>query len=222
MNKEQVKNLKIGDKLININTYSVGKLTNIDNESSYCYRIYEKEDSYSYWWDNLDDWYTKEQLKDILVSPLQAINLLQSDDFFDIGDKFINTKDDNLMYITKDKCDCKRIFINTEGEFFLDYNDKCMKFKPYIKPFTKQDLKSGMIVVNSYGEIGYVILNSTRGDIIQYDNGHIDNLSDYDDNLVKNCDDTEINKIYKLKDNYSFNNYDFNDKLRYELLWSRG
>ena len=193
MNKEQAKNIKIGDKLININTYSVGELTNIDNESSYCYRIHEKEDSYSYWWVNLDDWYTKEQLKDILVSPLQAINLLQLDEFFDNEDKFINTKDDNLIYVTKDKCDCKRIFINTEGEFFLDYNDKCMKFVPYIKPFTKQDLKSGMIVVNSYSRIGHIILNSTRGDLIQYYNGYIDNLSDYDDNLVKNCNNTKIN-----------------------------
>ena len=219
MNKEQAKNIKIGDKLININTYSVGELTNIDNESSYCYRIYEKEDSYSYWWDNLDDWYTKEQLKDILVSPLQAINLLQSDDFFDIDDKFICEYDSNLKEIVKGNR--KRVFVNTEGGVVLGYNDKCMKFKPYIKPFTKQDLKSGMIVVNSYGEIGYIILNSTRGDIIQYNNGHIDNLSDYDDNLVENCDNTEINKIYKLKDNYSFNNYDFNDKVRYELLWNR-
>ena len=221
MNKEQVKNLKIGDKLININTYSVGKLTNIDNESIHCYRIYEEEKDTSDLWITLNNWYTKEQLKDILVSPLQAINLLQLDEFFDNEDKFINTMDDNLIYVTKDKCDCKRIFINTEGEFFLDYNDKCMEFKPYIKPFTKQDLKSGMIVVNSYGEIGHVILNSTRGDIIQYNNGYIYNLSDYDDNLVKNCNNTKINKIYKLKDNYSFNNYDFNDKVRYELLWSR-
>lgn len=219
MNKEQAKNLKIGTKLININTYIVGELTNIDNESSYCYRIYEKEDSYSYWWDNLDDWYTKEQLKDILVSPLQAINLLQSDDFFDIDDKFICEYDSNLKEIVKGNR--KRVFVNTEGGVVLGYNDKCMKFKPYIKPFTKQDLKSGMIVVNSYGEIGHVILNSTRGDIIQYNNRYIDNLSNYDDNLVENCDNTKINKIYKLKDNYSFNNYDFNDKLRYELLWSR-
>ena len=219
MNKEQVKNLKIDTKLININTYSVGKLTNIDNTSSYRYRVYEKEDSFSYWWDNLDDWYTKEQLKDILVSPLQAINLLQSDDFFDIDDKFICEYDSNLKEIVKGNR--KRVFVNTEGEFFLDNNDKCMKFVPHIKPFTKQDLKSGMIVVNSYGGIGHIILNSTRGDIIQYNNGYVDNLSDYDDNLVKNCDNTEINKIYKLKDNYSFNNYDFNDKVRYELLWSR-
>lgn len=219
MNKEQVKNIKIGDKLININTYNVGKLTNIDNTSSYRYRVYEKEDSFSYWWDNLDDWYTKEQLKDILVSPLQAINLLQSNDFFDIQDKFVCEDNGDLKEIVKDNT--KTIYINTEGGFFIHCNNKCMKFVPHIKPFTKQDLKSGMIVVNSYGGIGHIILNSTRGDIIQYNNGYIDNLSDYDDNLVKNCDNTEINKIYKLKDNYSFNNYDFNDKIRYKLLWSR-
>ena len=226
MNKEQAKNLKIGDKLININTYSVGKFTNIDNDYSYRYRIYEKTKKDSYWWNNLDDWYTKEQLKDILVSPLQAINLLQSDDFFDNEDKFICEDDCNLKEIVKHNTkrffvDTKGVFVDTKGEFFLYYNDKCMKFVPYIKPFTKQDLKSGMIVVNSYSGIGHIILNSTRGDIIQYNNGYIDNLSNYDDNLVKICDNTKINKIYKLKDNYSFNNYDFNDKIRYKLLWSR-
>lgn len=219
MNKEQVKNLKMGDKLININTYKVGKLTNIDNNSWFTHEIYENEKNISDRLNNLDDWYTKEQLKDILVSPLQAINLLQSDDFFDIDDKFICEYDSNLKEIVKGNR--KRVFVNTEGGVVLGYNDKCMKFVPHIKPFTKQDLKSGMIVVNSYGGIGHIILNSTRGDIIQYNNGYVDNLSDYDDNLVKNCDNTEINKIYKLKDNYSFNNYDFNDKLRYELLWSR-
>ena len=219
MNKEQVKNLKIGDKLININTYSVGKITNIVNVPSYCYEIYEMDKMDSYWLNNLDNWYTKEQLKDIIVSPLQVFNLLQLDDFFDKQDKFVCEYNCNLKEIVKD--DTKVIFINTEGGFFLNYNDKCMKFVPYIKPFTKQDLKSGMIVVNSYGGIGHVILNSTRGDIIQYNNGYIDNLSDYDDNLVKNCDNSKIDKIYKLKDNYSFNNYDFNNKIRYELLWSR-
>ena len=213
MNKEQAKNIKIGTKLININTYSVGKLMNIDNESIHCYGIHEEKKTGLYWLTNLDDWYTKEQLKDILVSPLQAINLLQLDELFDIQDKFVCEDNCNLKEIVKDNT--KVIFINTEGGFFLNYDDKCMKFVPYTKPFTKKDLRSGMIVVNSYGGIGHIILNSTRGDIIQYNNGYIDNLSDYDDNLVKNCDNTEINKIYKLKDNYSFNNYDFNDKIRY-------
>ena len=55
MNIEQAKNLKIGDKLININTYSVGELTNIDNESNYCYKIYEEEKDTSDWWTTLDD-----------------------------------------------------------------------------------------------------------------------------------------------------------------------
>ena len=219
MNKEQAKNLKIGDKLININTYSVGELTNIDNTFSYCYKIYEEEKDASDLWININNWYTKEQLKDIIVSQLKAINLLQSNDFFDIQDKFVCEDNCNLKEIVKDNT--KSIFINTEGGIFLHYDDKCMKFVPYTKPFTKKDLKSGMIVVNSYGGIGHIILNSTRGDIIQYNNGYIDNLSDYDDNLVKKCNDTKINKIYKLKDDYSFNNYDFNDKIRYELLWSR-
>ena len=87
MNKEQAKNLKIGDKLINIDTCKVGKLTNIGNASSYCYGICGKEKEDSYWWNNLDDWYTKEQLKEIKVTPLQAVNLLQND-IFEINDKF--------------------------------------------------------------------------------------------------------------------------------------
>ena len=219
MNKEQANNIKVDTRLININTCKVGKLISLDDTSSYRYRIYEENERNSNWWNNLNDWYTKEQLKDILVSPLQAIILLQTNDFFDIRDKFVCEDNSDLKEIVKD--DTKTIFIDTEGGFFIHCNNKCMKFVPHIKPFAKQDLKSGMVVVNSYSRIGHIILNSTRGDIIQYNNGYIDNLSNYDDNLVKICNNTEINKIYKLKDNYSFNNYDFNNELRYELLWSR-
>lgn len=218
MNKEQAKNLKTGDKLINIKTYNVGKLKNIVNESSYCYEIYEIG---SYWWGTLDDWYTKDQLKEIKVTPLQAVNLLQND-IFEINDKFtINHINGNTDIIKTN--DGIKIVSDSEmlNSYTMSSTQNCCIFKPYIKPFTKQDLKSGMIVVNSYSRIGHIILNSTRGDIIQYNNGYIDNLSNYDDNLVKICNNTKINKIYKLKDNYSFNNYDFNDKLRYELLWSR-
>lgn len=220
MNKEQANNIKVGTRLININTCSVGKLTS-NFKSSYCYRIYKNEKNTSDCWNELDDWYTKDQLKEIKVTPLQAVNLLQND-IFEINDKFtINYINGNTDIIKTN--DGIEIVSDSEmlNSYTISSTQNCCIFKPYIKPFTKQDLKSGMIVVNSYGEIGHVILNSTRGDIIQYNNGHIDNLSDYDDNLVENCDNTEINKIYKLKDNYSFNNYDFNDKVRYELLWSR-
>ena len=88
MNKEQAKNIKVGTKLINIKTYSVGKLTDINNEYSYYYTIYENEKNDSYLWGSLDGWYTKEQLKEIKVSSLQAVNLLQNGDFFEIGDSF--------------------------------------------------------------------------------------------------------------------------------------
>ena len=221
MNKEQAKNLEIGTKLINIDTCKVGKLTNIVNASSYCYEIYEMDKMGSYWWGKLDDWYTKDQLKEIKVTPLQAVNLLQND-IFEINDKFtINHINGNTDIIKTN--DGIKIVSDSEmlNSYTMSSTQNCCIFKPHIKPFQKSDLKSGMIVVNSYGEIGHIILNSTRGDIIQYNNGYIDNLSNYDDNLVKNCDKSKINKIYKLKDNYSFNNYDFNDKIRYKLLWIR-
>ena len=221
MNKEQAKNIKVGTKLININTCKVDELANIGDKCSYRYRIYENEKDTSDLWNNLDDWYTKEQLKEIKVTPLQAVNLLQND-IFEINDKFtINYINGNTDIIKTNN----GIEIISDSNMFNSYTisntQKCCIFKPYIKPFTKQDLKSGMIVINSDNGIGHIILNSTIGDIIQYNNGYIDNLSNYDDNLVKNCDNSKIDKIYKLKDNYSFNNYDFNDKIRYELLWSR-
>ena len=112
MNKEQAKNFKVGTRLININTCKVGKILSLDN----IYRIYEENGANSDWLNNLDNWYTKEQLKDILVSPLQAINLLQSDDFFNIGDKFIYEENCNLKEIVKENT--QSIYINTEGGFF--------------------------------------------------------------------------------------------------------
>ena len=143
-------------------------------------------------------------------------------DIFEINDKFtINYINGNTDIIKTN--DGIEIVSDSEilNSYTISSTQNCCIFKPYIKPFTKKDLISGMIVINSDNKIGNVILNSTRGDIIQYNCGYIDNLSDYDYNLVKNCDNSKIDKIYKLKDNYSFNNYDFNDKIRYELLWSR-
>ena len=210
MNKEQANNIKVGTRLININTCSVGKLTFLHDTSSYRYRIYEKTKEDSYWWDNLDDWYTKEQLKDILVSTLQAMNLLQSDDFFDIDDKFINIKDDNLIYVTKDNCE-KRIFVNTGGEFFLDYNDKCMKFVPYTKPFTKKDLKNGMKVKTECGLEGIILLNTPVGNVIKYEDTFTP-LSYYNNSLESYLR-PNINKVYTLSEE--------GESYNYKLLWER-
>lgn len=210
MNKEQAKNLEIGDKLININTYSVGKLTNINNNSWFTHEIYENEKNILDRWNNLDDWYTKEQLKDILVSPLQAINLLQSDDFFDIDDKFICEYDSNLKEIVKGNR--KRVFVNTEGGVVLGYNDKCMKFKPYIKPFTKQDLKSGMKVKTGSGLEGIILFNTSVGDIIKWENTFTP-LDCYNDSLESDSH-SNINKVYTLsreEDEFYY----------YKLLWER-
>ena len=218
MELEEFKNLKDDELVINIKTYEFGTPYMISGDYPYVIKINERK---TIMYDSCKDLYTKEQLKEIKVTSLQAVNLLQLDDFFDKEDKFICCNDYyNLKEIVK--CNEKGIFVDTEEEdFLLDYNNKCMKFVPHIKPFTKKDLKSGMIVVNSSNEIGNIILNSIQGDIIQYNYGYIDDLSTYNDDLVKNCNNSKIDKIYKLKDNYSFNNYDFNDKIRYELLWSR-
>lgn len=211
MNKEQAKNLEIGDKLININTYSVGELTNIGNSSSYCYRIYEENECNSDWWNDLDNWYTKEQLKDILVLPLQAINLLQSDDFFDKEDKFICCNDYcNLKEIVR--CNGKEIFVDTEGNFLLDYNDKCMKFVPHIKPFTKKDLRSGMKVKTGSGLEGIILFNTSVGDIIKWENTFTP-LDCYNDSLESDSH-SNINKVYTLsreEDEFYY----------YKLLWER-
>lgn len=213
MNKEQAKNLKVGTKLININTCKVGKFLSLDNISNYCYRIYEDKKENSYWLDKLDDWYTKEQLKDIPVSPLQAINLLQLDEFFDINDKFINTKDNNLIDITKYKYGGKAIYINTDGGIFLHYNDKCMKFVPRIKPFTKKDLRSGMKVKTGSGLEGMILFNTSVGDIIKWENTFT-LLDRYNDSLESDLY-LNINKVYTLSEEEGKLFYN------YKLLWER-
>lgn len=215
MELEEFKNLKDDELVINIKTYEFGTPYMISGDYPYVINVSKKE---TIMYDSCKDLYTREQLKEIKVSSLQAVNLLQNDDFFEIGDSFEGLNGDKII---KQKDGIQIILNQKYDDVLLSSNSKNMTFKPYIKPFTKQDLKSGMIVVNSSNEIGNIILNSIKGDIIQYNCGHIDNLSDYDDNIVKNCDNSKIDKIYKLKDNYSFNNYDFNDKIRYELLWSR-
>ena len=218
MKLEEFKKLKGDELVINIKENEFG--TSYVSTGDYQY-VLKVNESKTIMYNSCKDLYTKEQLKEIKITPLQAVNLLQND-AFEINDKFtINSINGNTDIIKTN--DGIEIVSDSEmlNSYTISSTQNCCIFKPYIKPFTKQDLKSGMIVVNSYSEIGHIILNSTRGDIIQYNNGYIDNLSNYDDNLVKNCDNSKIDKIYKLKDNYSFNNYDFNDKLRYELLWSR-
>ena len=211
MNKEQAKNLKIGDKLININTYKVGELKNISNESSYCYGIYWNDKKDSCCCNKIDNWYTKEQLKDILVSPLQAIILLQTNDFFDIRDKFICDDYCDLKEIIKDNYG-KVIFVDTEGGFSLDYNKKCMKFIPYIKPFTKKYLRTGMKVKDECELEGIVLLNTSIGDIIKWENTFTP-LDGYNDSL-ESCSHPNINKVFTLsEDRCKFYNY--------ELLWER-
>ena len=212
MNKEQAKNLEVGTKLINIDTCKVGELKNIDFNFTYCCKIYEKRKDNSYWLNNLDDWYTKEQLKDILVSPLQAINLLQSDDFFDIDDKFICEYDSNLKEIVKGNR--KGVFVNTEGGFILDYNNKCMKFVPYIKPFTKKDLRSGMKVKDECELEGIVLFNTSVGDIIKWENTFT-LLDRYNDSLESDLY-LNINKVYTLSEEEEGKLF-----YNYKLLWER-
>ena len=212
MNKEQAKNLKVGTKLININTYKVGELKNIDNESSYCYEIYEMDKMGSYWWGKLDDWYTKDQLKEIKVTPLQAVNLLQND-IFEINDKFtINHINGNTDIIkTNDG-----IEIVSDGEILNSYTisstQDCCIFKPYIKPFTKQDLKSGMIVKTGSGLEGIILFNTSIGDIIKWGNIFTP-LDCYNDSLESDSH-SNINKVYTLsREEDEFYNY--------KLLWER-
>ena len=212
MNKEQAKNLEIGDKLINIDTCKVGKLTNIVNESSYCYEIYEMDKIGSYWWGKLDDWYTKDQLKEIKVTPLQAINLLQND-IFEINDKFtINHTNGNTDIIkTNDG-----IEIISDGEILNSYTisstQNCCIFKPHTKPFTKKDLRSGMIVKTRSGLEGIILFNTSIGDIIKWGNIFTP-LDCYNDSLESDSY-TNINKVYTLseEDGESYN---------YKLLWER-
>ena len=209
MNKEQANNIKVDTKLININTCSVGKLTFLHDTSSYRYRIYEKTKEDSYWWDNLNDWYTKEQLKDILVSPLQAINLLQSNDFFDIKDKFVCEDNGDLKEIVKDNT--KTIYINTEGGFFIHCNNKCMKFVPHIKSFTKKDFKNGMKIETECELEGIVLLNTPVGDIIKFKNTFTP-LDYYNDSLENDLY-PNINKVYTLSEE--------GESYNYKLLWER-
>ena len=211
MNKEQAKNLKIGDKLININTYIVGELKSLDF-TGYCYTIYEKKKNDSYWLTNLDDWYTKDQLKEIKVTPLQAVNLLQND-IFEINDKFtinyINWNTDIIK--TNDG-----IEIVSDGEILNSYTisstQDCCIFKPYIKPFTKQDLKSGMIVKTGSGLEGIILFNTSIGDIIKWGNIFTP-LDCYNDSLESDSH-SNINKVYTLsREEDEFYNY--------KLLWER-
>ena len=212
MNKEQAKNLEIGDKLINIKTYKVGKLTNIGNESSYCYEIYEMDKMGSYWWGKLDDWYTKDQLKEIKVTPLQAVNLLQND-IFEINDKFtinyINWNTDIIK--TNDG-----IEIVSDGEILNSYTisstQNCCIFKPHIKPFTKKDLKNGMKVKTENGLEGIILFNTPIGDIIKWENTFT-LLDRYNDSLESDLY-LNINKVYTLSEEGElFDNY--------KLLWER-
>ena len=212
MNKEQAKNIKIGTKLININTYSVGKLMNIDNESIHCYGIHEEKKTGLYWLTNLDDWYTKEQLKEIKVTPLQAVNLLQND-IFEINDKF------TINYINRNTDIIKTndgIEIVSDGEILNSYTisstQDCCIFKPYIKPFTKQDLKSGMIVKTGSGLEGIILFNTSIGDIIKWGNIFTP-LDCYNDSLESDSH-SNINKVYTLsREEDEFYNY--------KLLWER-
>ena len=213
MNKEQAKNLEIGDKLINIDTCKVGKLTNIVNASSYCYEIYEMDKMGSYWWGTLDDWYTKDQLKETKVTPLQAVNLLQND-IFEINDKFtINHINRNTDIIkTNDG-----IEIVSDGEILNSYTisstQNCCIFKPHIKPFTKKDLKNGMKVKTENGLEGIILFNTPVGDIIKWENTFT-LLDRYNDSLESDLY-LNINKVYTLSEEEGelFDNY--------KLLWER-
>ena len=212
MNKEQAKNLKIGDKLINIDTCKVGKLTNIVNESSYCYEIYEMDKMGSYWWGKLDDWYTKDQLKEIKVTPLQAVNLLQND-IFEINDKFtinyINWNTDIIK--TNDGIEIVS-YSEMLNSYTISSTQDCCIFKPYIKPFTKQDLKSGMIVKTGSGLEGIILFNTSIGDIIKWGNIFTP-LDCYNDSLESDSH-SNINKVYTLsREEDEFYNY--------KLLWER-
>ena len=213
MNKEQAKNLKIGTKLINIKTYKVGKLTNIVNASSYCYEIYEMDKMGSYWWGKLDDWYTKDQLKEIKVTPLQAVNLLQND-IFEINDKFtINYINRNTDIIkTNDGIEIVS-YSEMLNSYTISSTQDCCIFKPYIKPFTKQDLKSGMIVKTGSGLEGIILFNTPVGDIIKWENTFT-LLDRYNDSLESDLY-LNINKVYTLSEEEGelFDNY--------KLLWER-
>ena len=213
MNKEQAKNLEIGDKLINIDTCKVGKLTNIVNASSYCYEIYEMDKMGSYWWGKLDDWYTKDQLKEIKVTPLQAVNLLQND-IFEINDKF------TINYINRNTDIIKTndgIEIVSDGEILNSYTisstQNCCIFKPHTKPFTKKDLRSGMKVKTKNGLEGIILFNTPVGDIIKWENTFT-LLDRYNDSLESDSY-LNINKVYTLSEEEGelFDNY--------KLLWER-
>ena len=213
MNKEQAKNLEIGDKLINIDTCKVGKLTNIVNASSYCYEIYEMDKMGSYWWGKLDDWYTKDQLKEIKVTPLQAVNLLQND-IFEINDKF------TINYINRNTDIIKTndgIEIISDGEILNSYTisstQNCCIFKSHIKPFTKKDLKNGMKVKTENGLEGIILFNTPVGDIIKWENTFT-LLDRYNDSLESDLY-LNINKVYTLSEEEGelFDNY--------KLLWER-
>ena len=213
MNKEQAKNLKIGTKLINIDTCKVGELANISDKCSYRYRIYENEKEKLYWCNNLDDWYTKEQLKEIKVTPLQAVNLLQND-IFEINDKF------TINYINRNTDIIKTndgIEIVSDGEILNSYTisstQNCCIFKPHIKPFTKKDLKNGMKVKTENGLEGIILFNTPIGDIIKWENTFT-RLDRYNDSLESDLY-LNINKVYTLSEEEGelFDNY--------KLLWER-
>ena len=212
MNKEQAKNIKIGTKLINISTYSIGKLINIDNESIHCYGIHEEKKTGLHWLTNLDDWYTKDQLKEIKVTPLQAVNLLQND-IFEINDKFtinyINWNTDIIK--TNDGIEIVS-YSEMLNSYTISSTQDCCIFKPYIKPFTKQDLKSGMIVKTGSGLEGIILFNTSIGDIIKWGNIFTP-LDCYNDSLESDSH-SNINKVYTLsREEDEFYNY--------KLLWER-
>ena len=212
MNKEQAKNLEIGDKLINIDTCKVGELANISDKCSHRYRIYENEKEKLYWCNNLDDWYTKDQLKEIKVTPLQAVNLLQND-IFEINDKFtINYINRNTDIIkTNDGIEIVS-YSEMLNSYTISSTQDCCIFKPYIKPFTKQDLKSGMIVKTGSGLEGIILFNTPVGDIIKWENTFT-LLDRYNDSLESDSH-SNINKVYTLsREEDEFYNY--------KLLWER-
>ena len=185
---------------------------NIDNESIHCYGIHEEKKTGLYWLTNLDDWYTKEQLKEIKVTPLQAVNLLQND-IFEINDKF------TINYINRNTDIIKTndgIEIVSDGEILNSYTisstQNCCIFKPHIKPFTKQDLKSGMIVKTGSGLEGIILFNTSIGDIIKWGNIFTP-LDCYNDSLESDSH-SNINKVYTLsREEDEFYNY--------KLLWER-
>lgn len=88
---------------------------------------------------------------------------------------------------------------------------------------TKQDLKTGMIIEQRCGNIGKVLLNTERGDLIGADGNSrsaYSQLDNYEDNLTWNTasSDFDIVKVYSM----SIHNLDagaINDDGK--LLWER-